>query len=1174
MRDIASRAVALAIALCTVGIADCHHAEPDVAAPPLPGAAPTRPADRSSFRSTHLHVAALVPKAPVTLTSSDGKGLALASLSARAVLAGPLAFTEMHLTFVNPEPRTLEGTFAITLPQRASISRFAMRTGASWQEGEVVEKQRARASFEDFLHRKRDPALLEQAAGNQFSARVFPIPAGGTKEIVVSYAQELRGGEPYVLPLRGLPEVGRVELGATAEGANVSLAARREQTWAPDEDFVVDRAALAGSGRGDGLRSGDLALVRVRPQVDARPDHVTSAVVLFDTSASAALELDARARQLAEVVAKIATQTPEASLTVACFDQEVAETYSGPASGFGQADVDRLRARSALGASDLAQALAWARDRARATGARRVVLVSDGVATAGAVDRADLVRAAKSLGEGGVERLDVIASGGIRDDGVLAAMTRAGLARNGVVVDDGEGPETIARRLGSATRSGIAVDVRGAAWSYPHTLDGAQPGDEFLVYAQLSPREGAQGERPGVAVTVDGVQSAPLDLRPIERPLLDRAWAQARIASLLDREGERSDHERTRQEIIELSTSHRVLSPYTALLVLETEADYARFRIDRKALAEVLEVQGSRVVLTHRSDAVVAPGGPFKPSPPPGEAAQFGAIGALSTDGNAPVAPWGREKMARDASGADTSSATGHMFGETIGEAFGAGGLGLSGVGQGGGGEGIGLGSSAGAGQGAGASVGSGYGSGHGRLGGSHVARAPALRVGSTSVSGRVPPEVIQRIVRQNFGRFRACYEDALRVHPAVQGRVAIRFVIDRSGAVPTASDGGSDVGDPALVACVARAFERLSFPQPDGAPVTVVYPIVLSPEGGATPSTSGAVATGSPAPTSASPTEGRERTTDEPPLRGDPYSGRFADVMRALAAGDTKRALDLAWAWRDADAGDVLALVALGEALEASKDTATAARAYGSIIDLFPSSADLRRMAGERLERLAGEAPLSLSADDYAKAVADRPDHPSSHRMLAYALLKKRDYAGAFDAAAAGLAYHYPEGRYAGVDRILREDLGLVGAAWAAAEPARRDAILARVRSHGGTVETAPSLRFVLSWESDANDVDLHVRDADGGHAYYSRPKLPSGGELYADVTTGYGPECFAIDAPPERRSSRYSLQVHYYSRGPMGYGMGKVEIVDHDGRGGLKFDERPFVVMNDHAFVDLGDY
>ena len=38
------------------------------------------------------------------------------------------------------------------------------------------------------------------------------------------------------------------------------------------------------------------------------------------------------------------------------------------------------------------------------------------------------------------------------------------------------------------------------------------------------------------------------------------------------------------------------------------------------------------------------------------------------------------------------------------------------------------------------------------------------------------------------------------------------------------------------------------------------------------------------------------------------------------------------------------------------------------------------------------------------------------------------------------------------------------------------------------------------------------------------------------------------------------------------MGYGMGKLQIIDHDGHGSLRFDERPFVIMQDGAFVDLG--
>jgi hypothetical protein len=111
---------------------------------------------------------------------------------------------------------------------------------------------------------------------------------------------------------------------------------------------------------------------------------------------------------------------------------------------------------------------------------------------------------------------------------------------------------------------------------------------------------------------------------------------------------------------------------------------------------------------------------------------------------------------------------------------------------------------------------------------GVHHVRAPRLHADSVAVSGRLPPEVIQRIVRMSFGRFRYCYESGLRGNPELRGRVAVRFVIDRSGAVPLASDAGSDMPDANVVQCVVRAFGDLSFPEPDGGMVTVEYPIVF----------------------------------------------------------------------------------------------------------------------------------------------------------------------------------------------------------------------------------------------------------------------------------------------------------------------------------------------------------
>ncbi len=109
---------------------------------------PARLAETGSlwqFAAEAPKAAARKRSASLSLTASDGTRLKLASLDARGIVQGPLAFTEIRLVFENPQSRTLEGTFRITLPQGAAISRFAMRQGDRWQEGEVVEKQAADA---------------------------------------------------------------------------------------------------------------------------------------------------------------------------------------------------------------------------------------------------------------------------------------------------------------------------------------------------------------------------------------------------------------------------------------------------------------------------------------------------------------------------------------------------------------------------------------------------------------------------------------------------------------------------------------------------------------------------------------------------------------------------------------------------------------------------------------------------------------------------------------------------------------------------------------------------------------------------------------------------------------------------------------------------------------------
>jgi hypothetical protein len=215
------------------------------------------------------------------------------------------------------------------------------------------------------------------------------------------------------------------------------------------------------------------------------------------------------------------------------------------------------------------------------------------------------------------------------------------------------------------------------------------------------------------------------------------------------------------------------------------------------------------------------------------EAQHEGMIGLLNAgmagDPRAPTSPWGRnESLGRDALSAD-----GNMWGDNIGDSFGMHGLGLTGIGQGGGGigEGIGLGNVGGLGNGAGLGSGQGFGLGNGNLNrGHHKTHALRMRPGTTTVSGRLPPEVIQRIVRQNYGRFRNCYEQGLTRNPNLEGRVQTRFIIGRDGSVSNVQNGGSDLPDSGVVSCVISAYYGLSFPQPEGGIVTVVYPIMFQP--------------------------------------------------------------------------------------------------------------------------------------------------------------------------------------------------------------------------------------------------------------------------------------------------------------------------------------------------------
>jgi len=87
---------------------------------------------------------------------------------------------------------------------------------------------------------------------------------------------------------------------------------------------------------------------------------------------------------------------------------------------------------------------------------------------------------------------------------------------------------------------------------------------------------------------------------------------------------------------------------------------------------------------------------------------------------------------------------------------------------------------------------------------------------------------------------------------------------------------------------------------------------------------------------------------------------------------------------------------------------------------------------------------------------------------------------------------------------------------------------------------------RAVITWDTDGSDVDLHVWDQSGNHAWYSEQQGIEDGLLSSDITTGYGPEVFS-DFSGTGRKLTYGLC--YFADNGVGPTTVSMDVTDPNG-------------------------
>jgi hypothetical protein len=214
-------------------------------------------------------------------------------------------------------------------------------------------------------------------------------------------------------------------------------------------------------------------------------------------------------------------------------------------------------------------------------------------------------------------------------------------------------------------------------------------------------------------------------------------------------------------------------------------------------------------------------------------------------------------------------------------------------------------------------------------------------------------------------------------------------------------------------------------------------------------------------------------------------------------------------------------------ERRRAAHGNADALKALSSLVEESPGDTVLTRDIG--ITAMA----WGLSADAYhlfRRVAAARPYEPQTYRAMAQALTRL----GQIDLAIAyfeiGLAGRW-DGRFGEFRKILAvEYLELLRRiANGEVKTSVPDLAKDRLATVAGEVQIGRAdLVVMITWNTDATDVDLHVVEPSGEECFYSHPQTASGGRITQDVTQGYGPEMYVLKTAPE---GRYVIRAKYFA-------------------------------------------
>lgn len=573
-------------------------------------------------------------KAAGLLIADGGLGgvLEIQEQTVNVTINNGIAVTEIEQIFLNTESRQVEALYTFPVPKNASVANFSMWIGGKEMIGEVVEKQRARKIYNSYKKVRRDPGLLEQVDYKTFEMRIFPINAKAQQRIKVTYYQELDFDHDQVSYVYPLATVTQENINQTTTGKlalNIRVLSEvpiiNMQSPSHVDGFAIANHSpnfyeasyenSAGSIAKDFVLNYDLS----RPQtgIDVITSKPKNEDGYFMLTLTAGKELETLSEPMDYVflldvsgsmqnASKLTTSknaiyafikalSPEDRFEVMSFNVQPNQLFKQ----LQQADqthlklaMDFLDDQQARGGTRLAPALQTAFSYNNPDRQLNIIILSDGMTEQ--AQRNTLINLVSQRPEGA--RLFSIGVGNEVNRPLLGQLAKQtdGLAAFISRGDDFQRQaKSFRRKLTRPAATHVQMQFTGAAVYdvEPAVLPALYHGAPIRVFGRYR-----KGSNVNVHVQAEVLgkqikQEVPIDFPTTDagNPQIERMWASHRIDSLLS-----SNSNNAIEQVVGLGEAYSIVTEYTSFLVLENDAEYKRWQIDRKNAIRIKRDRAAR----------------------------------------------------------------------------------------------------------------------------------------------------------------------------------------------------------------------------------------------------------------------------------------------------------------------------------------------------------------------------------------------------------------------------------------------------------------------------------------------------------------------------------------------------------------------------------------------------